>query len=182
MPFSFLKNLFGGKREPEGESVNAYVTYHLRTLHEKATPVQLIERYRKQFRPNLVATWYAANGTFSTVMNERMIFYPDHTGRLDNIGPFGGLRSTMYFEWQEVADYTLRLHTTKWSDDEDDEPDDEPDEWIEVRYDFFVKSTDICEEVVLRQVIEGHNVEGFWDAQFDLGYSGPPETIEERLP
>jgi len=189
MFLNLFRNLFGRKKaDDQGQVVTVYTTYYLQTQRQPLSPEKLIEKYQEQFRSNLIGTWYAANGTFNGMMNERIIFYPDHTGRHDNFGPFGGLRDSSFFEWQEVSDYVLRLRVTGWtdnegdpSDEEEEEEEDEPEEWAEVQYGFGTKMTDFGEEVILQQILADGSIrkEGIWNSFFDMGYSGPPETVEE---
>jgi hypothetical protein len=110
-----------------------------RTLFHPIT----LASYEERFRTNLVGVWTTQSGTM-TPMETDMVFRSDHTGTVQEYGPFGAVRSTTHFDWVENGEFSLRARVTNVEDEadefdeEDDDLIDEPDDdgWALLTYRF----------------------------------------------
>ena len=120
-----------------------------------------IDDYRHRFKLAPIGHWSQNTGTFGIVMDEIWEFKSDRTGKIIEIGPFGGERGETLFEWKEVADLTIACEVTKCSDDEDE--DLEPATWVTIRYDFKITPTDCGDVIAMYQVdVNGTFQSSFW--------------------
>ena len=78
-----------------------------RTLSQPTT----LAGYEERFRTNLVGAWTTQIGT-TTPMETDMVFRADHTGTVKEYGPFGAVRSTTHFAWEENGEFSLRVRVT----------------------------------------------------------------------
>ncbi|MBC8134619.1 MAG: hypothetical protein H8F28_01870 [Fibrella sp.] len=112
----------------------------------KPAPQSLAED-RERFRLSLVGTWTSETGTFA-MMGERMVIYPNQTGRFDTYSGSGD--STTYFDWEQVGEHRVRFRTTGFTGEEpgDDTEDreSEPEEWGEIHYDFSIGAK-VCSQM-----------------------------------
>jgi hypothetical protein len=129
-----------------------------------------IDDYRNRFKSSPLGRWNQAVGTFSIVMNEIWEFKTDNTGRMTEIGVFGGEQDEILFEWKEIADFTIACKITKWPyEDNEDEEAGEQSEWTTIRYDFKMVSTDCGELIGLYQVCDNGTFQaGFWHSMTPL--------------
>jgi hypothetical protein len=113
-------------------------------------------------------------------MDEHWEFFPDHTGKVTETGPFGYPSGAKEFEWKEVADFTIACRITRWIYDDEDEQDEEieeepeegPEEWQTVRYGFKEVPTDCGDLVALCEVeSDGTLVHRFWHSAAPLSYN-----------
>ena len=141
------------------------------TAHSKT-----IDDYRHRFKISPCGRWSQAVGSFSCVMDEIWEFNPDHTGKIIETEPFGGIKGETLFEWKGVADFTIACKVIKWSyeADEDDtvaveDGAVELEEYNTIRYDFKMSLTDCGESIEMYQVSEdGTLLKGFWHSMEPL--------------
>lgn len=131
-----------------------------------------VDDYRNRFRIAPYGCWSHAIGTFSNVMDERWEFNTDHTGKIIELGPFGGEQGETLFEWKEVADFTIACKVTKWPyEDNENDGEIEPEEWEIIRYDFRITPTDGGEIIAMYQVFGDETLQkGFWLSAEPLMY------------
>ncbi len=172
--FSFLRNFFVRTTE---SAVEVPGERFLITFPPQRNISQVLSEHREMFRNSLVGTWVSRTGTFS-LMGERMVIYPNQTGRFDTYSGSGD--ATTYFDWEQAGDYHVRFRVTGFTDYEPDvsteDSEDEPEEWCEIHYHFTITATDVADFVVIGQILpDGTSHDTFWGSLFHLGYRGEPE-------
>lgn len=158
--------------------------------HNSSEPLQnTVSAYRARFETSLIGTWTHATGTFEIVHDEVWEFFPDHTGKVTELGPFEGKRDEMLFVWKEVAPFMIACKVTQWWEEDlsdwlpflnipvlvDDEGNEVEEEevWETIFYDFMPRATDTGEVIALYEVdIEGRPTNSFWNSNEQLTFCG----------
>ncbi|MEM8535854.1 MAG: hypothetical protein AAGF95_33820 [Chloroflexota bacterium] len=161
----WLSNFIQSRKNKEAEQrriLAEFVEAHRKTVDD----------YRIRFRTAPYGFWGHAVGTFSNVMDERWEFNADYTGKVIELGPFGGERGETLFEWKEVADFTIACKVTEWPYEADEDAEEmEPEEWELIRYDFRMTPTDSGEIIAMYQVFGDETIQkGFWLSAEPLMY------------
>lgn len=128
--------------------------------------IKAIEKYKEKFKYDLIGYWISCEGTFSSIRNERWIFYSNGRG----ITIYNSLMTDedkQEFMWRKKGLYCIEIAYLE---------EGEVNNWREVFYDFCIISTDYGDFIALVELdSEGKSKNGFGPMNIPLVYESAAE-------